>query len=276
MAPPAEQDATSWVMEAWTASLGNDLETVTGVRPKVSWTGPAAQPAKLKEGLWWEQPLSLAADATVWVGAPAETWREVGGHLLRASGVEAAEDADARSAYLEVLGMSLAGLAGSMGDRLGGEVTCGQGREVAGPPEECAPLEASLSFGGALLLPLAVVLADRVRWALQPSGADQQVVAAMSAPPPAQPNQPPRTLELLMEVELPVSVSFGRAELPLKDVLKLTTGSIVELNRTVQEPVELIVNNCVIARGEVVVVDGNYGVRIQHIISPQERLRTLK
>jgi flagellar motor switch protein FliN/FliY len=49
----------------------------------------------------------------------------------------------------------------------------------------------------------------------------------------------------------------------------------VELNRSITEPVEVIVNNCVIARGEVVVVDGNFGVRIQHVISRQERLRTL-
>jgi flagellar motor switch protein FliN/FliY len=79
-----------------------------------------------------------------------------------------------------------------------------------------------------------------------------------------------------MEVELPVSVSFGRAQIALRDVLKLTSGSIVELNRTISDPVEIIVNNCVIARGEVVVVDGNYGVRIHQVISREERLRTLK
>jgi flagellar motor switch protein FliN/FliY len=62
---------------------------------------------------------------------------------------------------------------------------------------------------------------------------------------------------------------------PLKDVLKLTTGSIVELNRAIGDPVEVIVNNCVIARGEVVTVEGNFGVRIHHVISRQERLRTL-
>jgi flagellar motor switch protein FliN/FliY len=84
------------------------------------------------------------------------------------------------------------------------------------------------------------------------------------------------TLDLLLDVELPVSVSFGRTELALKDVAKLTTGSIVELNRSISEPVEIIVNNCVIARGEVVVLEGNYGVRIDQIISRQERLRTLK
>jgi flagellar motor switch protein FliN/FliY len=90
-----------------------------------------------------------------------------------------------------------------------------------------------------------------------------------------QPAETSKTLDLLLEVELPVSVSFGRAQLRLKDVIKLSTGSIVELNRSVSEPVEVIVNNCVIARGEVVVLEGYYGVRIQQIISRQERLRTL-
>ena len=70
--------------------------------------------------------------------------------------------------------------------------------------------------------------------------------------------------------------SIGWADLALKDVLKLTTGSIVELNRAVSEPVEVIVNNCVIARGEVVVIEGNYGVRIHEIISRDKRLRTLR
>ncbi|HXU21154.1 MAG TPA: flagellar motor switch protein FliN, partial [Verrucomicrobiae bacterium] len=71
-------------------------------------------------------------------------------------------------------------------------------------------------------------------------------------------------------------VSFGRAQLPLKDVIKLTTGSIIELNRSVSEPVEIIVNNCLIARGEVVVIEGNFGVRIHEIVNRQERLRALK
>jgi flagellar motor switch protein FliN/FliY len=84
------------------------------------------------------------------------------------------------------------------------------------------------------------------------------------------------TFDLLLDVELPVCVSFGGAEMQLKDVLKLTTGSIVELNRSVAEPVELIVNNCVIARGEVVVIDGNFGVRVQHVVSRQERMGTIK
>jgi flagellar motor switch protein FliN/FliY len=86
----------------------------------------------------------------------------------------------------------------------------------------------------------------------------------------------PPTMDLLLDVELPVSVSFGKTEIPMKDVLKLTTGSIVELNRGVNEPVEVLVNHCLIARGEVVVVEGNYGVRIQQIVSRTDRLRSVR
>ena len=93
---------------------------------------------------------------------------------------------------------------------------------------------------------------------------------------PAQCSDIPPTMELLLDVELPVSISFGKTEIPMKDVLKLTTGSIVELNRGVSEPVEVLVNHCLIARGEVVVVEGNYGVRIQQIISRQDRLRSVR
>jgi flagellar motor switch protein FliN len=84
----------------------------------------------------------------------------------------------------------------------------------------------------------------------------------------------PGTLDLLLDLELPVSVSFGKAQMPLEQILKLTTGSIVELETAVNEPVEVVVNNCVIARGEVVVVDGNYGVRVQQIVSRAERLQS--
>jgi flagellar motor switch protein FliN len=99
-------------------------------------------------------------------------------------------------------------------------------------------------------------------------------VRAEIAPPATIPKHS-ASLDLLMEVELPVSVSFGRTQMRLKDAVRLSTGSIVELNKSLSEPVEIIVNNCVIARGEVVVVEGNYGVRIKEIVSREERLRTL-
>jgi flagellar motor switch protein FliN/FliY len=77
-------------------------------------------------------------------------------------------------------------------------------------------------------------------------------------------------LAVLMEVEVPVSISFGRCRLALKDVLKLTSGSIVELDRAVEDDVEVIVNNRVVARGEVVSADGNYAVRIREVVGQKE------
>ncbi len=74
-------------------------------------------------------------------------------------------------------------------------------------------------------------------------------------------------LELLQHVEIPVSVSFGRTHMRLRDLLGLANGSVVQLDRELGDEVEVRVNNCVIARGEVVAVNGNYGVRILEMAS---------
>jgi flagellar motor switch protein FliN len=76
----------------------------------------------------------------------------------------------------------------------------------------------------------------------------------------------------ILDVELPITVSIGSTQLPLREILKLTTGSIVELDRLITDPVDILVNKCIIARGEVVVIEGNYGVRITHVVSRSERL----
>lgn len=77
-------------------------------------------------------------------------------------------------------------------------------------------------------------------------------------------------LEKLRDVEMEVIVRFGFVEMPLRDVAALATGSMIELNRSVDEPVELLVNNRPFARGEVVVVDGYYSIRITEV-TPAER-----
>jgi flagellar motor switch protein FliN/FliY len=74
---------------------------------------------------------------------------------------------------------------------------------------------------------------------------------------------------------MPVTISFGSTRLPLNEIAKLTTGSIVELNRSIAEPVEIMVNNRSIARGEVVVLEGNFAVRIKQVMSRNDRLRSL-
>jgi len=82
-------------------------------------------------------------------------------------------------------------------------------------------------------------------------------------------------MDLILDVELGVSVAFGETEMLLRDVLKLGVGSIVELEKGVNDPVTIVVNEKPIARGEVVMVDGNYGVRILEVESTADRIRSL-
>lgn len=82
-------------------------------------------------------------------------------------------------------------------------------------------------------------------------------------------------IDLLLDVELPVRVSFGQTEMQLRDVFKLGAGSVIELDKSVNDPVTVIVNNKPVAKGEVVMVDGNYGVRILEVESTADRIRSL-
>ncbi len=82
-----------------------------------------------------------------------------------------------------------------------------------------------------------------------------------------------QNIGLLMDVSLPVSIELGRTSMTFEDVLKLGSGSVVELNKLAGEPVDLLVNNKLVAKGEVVVVDENFGMRITEMVKPKESLR---
>jgi len=84
-----------------------------------------------------------------------------------------------------------------------------------------------------------------------------------------------KNIEVLLDVPLEVVVELGRSEMPIQNILELGPGSIVELNRLSGEPINVLVNGKLVAKGEVVVVDENFGIKITHIISPLERLTQL-
>lgn len=85
----------------------------------------------------------------------------------------------------------------------------------------------------------------------------------------------PSNIDLIKDVSLDVTVQLGRTSLPIKDVLDLANGSIVTLDKAAGSSVDLLVNNKLYARGEVVVIDENFGVRITDILSPEERITDL-
>lgn len=270
--PPAR-----WLMEQWTAALAAAIDSMTEERPEVRWE-PAAQPADNSgETLCWEQGFQDIPGPAVWVTAPRKTWLALGERTLRAAGIDAVEPADARNTYLEILSQSLAATAQNLGALLAKEVACERGAECpqAGVSAERSAVTLRFPDGElSLVVDLSAALLAALARPAEAAGAPAAKTDS-AAPAPAAPVVT-KTMDVLLDVELPVSVSFGRTQLPIKEVLKLTTGSIVELNRSLNEPVDVVVNNCIVARGEVVVIEGNYGVRIHQIVSRQDRLRSLR
>ena len=85
-----------------------------------------------------------------------------------------------------------------------------------------------------------------------------------------------RNIDFLLDVPVTVTVELGRTAMVIREALNLGGGSVVELNKLAGEPVDLLINSKLVARGEVVVVNENFGVKVIDIVSPEERLRYLR
>jgi len=270
--------------EVVSAALIQAIEGMTGERPTVSIAEMPAGSMPPEDCSWWPQLLSLAPNARVHVGAAESSWSTIGNAILRAAGIDDGDQESIRSTFSEIISQTFGGAARTLSTRLAQQVTSAPDDQSDTAAPTAQPLwELRVSWGGVgplvLLFAADQPLADALESALRST---ERPAKAPAPPAPSAPDSDAenmrrsRKMELLLDVELPVSVSFGRAQLLLKDVIKLTTGSIIELNRSISEPVDVIVNNCVIARGEVVVVEGNFGVRVHEVVSRQERLRTLR
>ena len=274
--------ASLWLAEEWSRQIKRAVESMTGESALITFTAhrltSAENDPSQQEILWWEQPLSIAPDAYIWIGAGKHSWNEIGNRVLLSAGVDDATPEDIRGTYLEIVNQSLSGLASSVSARVRKELSCLEGHSAVPVAPDMSAYAFDITLGEQPYQVLAVFAKALSSLSDAPAPVPSKAVSSPEKPvakPATKPEAAAGPLDLLLDVELPVSVSFGRAQLMLKDIIKLTTGSIVELNRALSEPVEVIVNNCVIARGEVVVVEGNYGIRIKQVVSRQERLRTL-
>lgn len=282
--PDNRRTPIAQLSELWVQHLRVALSSMLGEQVEIA--SPPADRRPVSKDFWFRQPFSPLTGA-LWIGFARTDLIVIGKRLLTAAGLEEESDETAIETVGEIIGQAAGALATEYSSRLQKDVRTARlepsaDRPVAFPSE--FPLE--ITCGGINYGLLAGVQGDDLLAAFasqspalvsQDAAAPKAVAVAASAgvgPAPLSPVNA-RNLDLLLDVELPISVSFGRAQLQLKDVIKLTTGSIVELNRALSEPVDIIVNNCVIARGEVVVVEGNFGVRIKQIISKQDRLRTV-
>jgi flagellar motor switch protein FliN len=114
-----------------------------------------------------------------------------------------------------------------------------------------------------------------------PSAADLAAAEAMmaGASAPVVEEAPPArdvNIDVILDVPVTLSLEVGRTRLPIRSLLQLNQGSVVELERASGEPLELFVNGTLVAHGEVVVVNDKFGIRLIDVVSPAERIRKLK
>jgi len=106
------------------------------------------------------------------------------------------------------------------------------------------------------------------------AGGAGAVAGAMAAKPGAMNSV--QSLDFILDIPLKVTVELGRSKMAIRDVLQLAQGSVIELQKFAGEPLEVLVNDKLIARGEVVVVNEKFGIRLTDILSPVERIEQLK
>jgi flagellar motor switch protein FliN/FliY len=227
---------------------------------------PAAE-TQFEDPFIWQQSFSVVVGPSLWIVAGGDLCEALGRMSLEAAGIEPITPEDCRSTWREINTQTIAGIAAGITSDVLSEIGATQGEELQAEPAGLTWRQFSVTAGE------GGTWVFKAAWS--PALADlYEPLSEEARSPAARDSSVSRTFDLLLEVSLPVSVSFGKTSLQIREILKLNTGSIVELNRMVTDPVEVIVNDCVIARGEVVVVDGNYGVRISQLASREERLKT--
>ncbi|UVW27894.1 flagellar motor switch protein FliN [Massilia sp. H6] len=88
-------------------------------------------------------------------------------------------------------------------------------------------------------------------------------------------NETPNDIDFILDIPVQLTVELGRTKIAIKNLLQLAQGSVVELDGLAGEPMDVLVNGCLIAQGEVVVVNDKFGIRLTDIITPSERIRKL-
>jgi flagellar motor switch protein FliN len=200
---------------------------------------------------------------------------------LETEGLPAAPGADELDALGELANQVASSVATALGEILGKPVGF-EAPEVewlaagpGGPPAglaDCLVLVLDLAAGpvrgeGLLAVPRAGLL---------PAPPPQAAEVALPPLSEAPARKGGGGMELLLDIALPVTVELGRTRMVIRDILHLAPGSVLELDKLAGEPVDILVNDKSIARGEVVVIDENFGVRLTSIVTPSERVVSLR
>lgn len=151
-------------------------------------------------------------------------------------------------------------------------------------PQELAPqadrvwlVRARATGADGFAIDLTLTISQELARGIAALGADEPAPPVAPAPQRAERAESGSSkIDLILDVALPVTVELGRARMQIQDILKLAPGSVIELDKSSGDPVELFINERPIAKGEVVIIDENFGIRLTSIVTATERIKTLR
>jgi flagellar motor switch protein FliN/FliY len=265
------------LIATWTRAAQQVFEGLTKVKPELQWklqqTSEDAS-GNLPAVQWWEAHFEGAGDLRAWIGVATPAALELSrlAHAVVTSG-----EKDAESHPVEPTIESLSRVFADLLSRETGKVLTWKGLErLPEAPQLSAAYATEISLPEGTVLPLLVGFNAELE-----DGFGQPL---QKDPPPKQrpQQQPPSVREHdtglgpLSNLELPLRVRFGRTQLALERVLQLQVGSVLELEGSREDPVDLLVNGSLVAKGEVVAVEGYYGVRILEVTGKEHRAAALR
>ncbi len=182
------------------------------------------------------------------------------------------EGVDQRSGWGELLREVADSAAGEMLARTGKQCCVQQFEQIAGEGQVSRAFELRTENRAWCILVRDEVQVSRIHEAAAPAAADAGDARAAA---PSQAGIGPG-IELLLDVELEATLRFGCREMPLGEILDLGPGDVIELDRHIADPVDLIVGDKIVAQGEVVLVNGNFGLRVTEVAAPRKRLESIR
>jgi len=247
-----KQQLISGILDAFTRTVSEALAETGPEEIRVNWSLTPLPQDDPETWTWWSSGLSTQPGANFFVGAPEETWEKLG---RGGNSGNAREDASALISRC---------FAKSVEEHFGNRAAAQDAGASDAPSVDWTRIAIEIRYPAGEWPAACCVLSPEFEEALK--GAEKQSGAPISSPSSAAPGRM-KPSDMLMHVQVPVSVSFGATQIRMKDLLNLTAGSVVELDQALHDNVEVRVNDRVIARGEVVAVDGHYGVRVLELVS---------
>lgn len=254
-APVGRDDAVKTIVQGFVSAFDSVVGSMISDGVRTKWRPVEGMPYE-KSGdnwLWWSETFSIFQGPALWVGGPRASWMALGQSIFSSLGVEQPSAEDIEATCRDVVAQSVSALAQKLAKQANTGITSGDA-SIASLPTKGFSVALTVEVSrNPTELPLIAVF-DEVLF--QPLSDELH----HNAPP--RPSKTPVLPPVIASLQVGVQVVLGRTRRLLEDVFQMTVGSVIELGRSVNDPVDILINGRLIARGQVMLCGSSYGVKI--------------